>query len=333
MKIEKTKIWEKDEYNYKMAFGFEPNIMFYLHEDNRKRPFMLVLPGGGYTGVWCHEGKLVSDVFYDKGYNVGVLTYTTNPALIEPVKKQALNDVGRAVRYIRKNCDNLNVIVDKVCICGFSAGGHVAASLVVHHDDIEETNHEYVEFSSKPNAAILSYPVITTKLDITHKGSVESLISRDAYTNVDKYINELEYFSLETQVNENTVPCFIWHTATDDVVPVENSYLFAQALQKNKIPYALHIFSEGKHGVSTADEKWANNEFGEEYTFEQTFAVANAIKNGELKLAEEIERDIIEGEKFIRAFVAGNLEFEKDVPLGEISIWVDVAERWLNKVL
>ncbi len=332
MKIEKVNIWEKGEYNYKMACGFEPNIMFYLHEDNTKRPFMLVLPGGGYTGVWCNEGKIVSDVFYSKGYNVGVFTYTTNPGMLEPVKKQALNDIGRAVRYIRKNNENLNVLVDKVCICGFSAAGHVTGTIAVHHDDIDEKNEEYLKFSPKPNAVILSYPVISTKLEVTHRWSVEALIADDVYSNTDKYKEEMEYFSLETQVNENTVPCFIWHTATDEAVPVENSYLFAQALQKNKIPYALHIFSEGNHGVSTADEKWANREFGEPYTFEQVFTVAEAVRKGDLKVPEAKEKNLLESEKFIRDYISGEMDFGS-VPLPEISIWVDIAERWLNKIL
>ncbi len=332
MKIENVRIWGQGEYNYKMAFGFEPNIMFYLHEDDVKRPFMLVLPGGGYTGVWCSEGKVVSDVFYNKGYNVGVFTYTTNPASNEPVKKQALNDLGRAVRYIRKNSEILNVNVDKICVCGFSAAGHVTATIAVHHDDIDEINEEYLKYSPKPNAVILSYPVISTKLDITHRWSVEALIASDVYTNPINYKEELEYFSLENQVNEKTIPCFLWHTATDDAVPVENSYLFAQALQKNKVPYALHIFSEGNHGVSTADEKWANLEFGEPYTFEQIFTVVEAIHKGELKLPIEVEKNVIESEKFIRDYLSGKMDFGNR-PLPEISIWVDVAERWLNKVL
>ncbi len=332
MRTENIKIYEQGEYNTKMTFGFEPNIMLYLHEDNVKRPFMLVSPGGGYTGVWCSEGEIISDVFYKKGYNVGVFTYTTNPTLIEPVKKQALNDIGRAVRYIRKNGDKLNVIVDKVCVCGFSAAGHVSASLAVHYDDLDEVNEEYLNYSPKPDAIILSYPVISTKPEITHKGSVEALIGTDVFDNMDKYKEELEYFSLENQVNENTVPCFVWHTATDPDVPVENSYLFAQALQKNKVPYALHIFSEGGHGLSTADEKWVNREFGEPYTFEQIFKVAEAINKGELKLPKDIEQNTLESEKFIRDFLSGKLDFGH-VPNPEVAVWLDIAEKWLDKTL
>lgn len=333
MKIENVKIWEKGEYNYKMSFGFEPNIMFYLHDDDIKRPFMLVAPGGGYCSVWHVEGEVVSNKFYEKGYNVGVFTYTTNVALIEPVKKQALNDISRAVRYIRKNADMLNVMTDKICICGFSAGGHLCASLSVHHDDTDEVNQEYVKYSAKPNASILSYPVITMDKTVAHIGSTQALIARDVYENQEKYRDEIEYFSLEKKVNENTSPCFVWHTATDDAVPVENSYLFAQALQKAKIPYALHIFSYGHHGLSTADAIWSNREFGEPYTFSQTIACVNAIENGELKLPNDIENDILEGFKWMKMFIDNNVPFEKEPVYEEVAVWIDVAEQWLNKVL
>lgn len=111
----------------------------------------------------------------------------------------------------------------------------------------------YQTASAKPNAVILSYPVITSG-DCAHRGSFTALLGADASE------EELEYMSLEKQVTEDMPPCFLWQTAIDELVPVQNSFLFAQALQEKKIPYAFHVFSKGKHGLSLADEAWANEE-------------------------------------------------------------------------
>ena len=111
----------------------------------------------------------------------------------------------------------------------------------------------YQTASAKPNAVILSYPVITSG-DCAHRGSFTALLGADASE------EELEYISLEKQVTEDMPPCFLWQTATDELVPVQNSFLFAQALQEKKIPYAFHVFSKGKHGLSLADEACANEE-------------------------------------------------------------------------
>ncbi len=332
MKIENIKIWEKEEYDYKMAYGFIPNIMFYLHEDEIKRPFMLVVPGGGYGNVSYTEGKLVSDTFYNKGYNVGVLTYTVNVTGTEPLKKQPLNDIGRAIRLVRKNGDKLNIDVDKVCVCGFSAGGHLTASISVHYNSTDEENEEYLKYSPKPNAVILSYPVITVG-EYAHQGSVQNLIGNDVYENLDKYVEELEYFSLEKQVNSETVPTFIWHTATDDAVPVENAYLFAQALQKSKVQYALHIFSYGPHGLSVANDKWSKREFGEPYTIDQVMYLAKAIDRGEVELSDDIKSNIKNREKAVNDYIKGCLYTEFPPANDEVAVWVDVAEKWLDTVL
>ncbi|MFQ9786464.1 MAG: prolyl oligopeptidase family serine peptidase [Mediterraneibacter faecis] len=96
--------------------------------------------------------------------------------------------------------------------------------------------------------------------------------------------------SLEKQVTEYMPPCFLWQTATDELVPVQNSFLFAQALQEKKIPYAFHVFSKGKHGLSLADEAWANEEFGEPYTLEQTFALGQAVNDGTFPVPEEAKQ-------------------------------------------
>ncbi len=330
MKVENIKIWAHEEYNYKMAYGFIPNIRFYLHEDENKRPFMLVVPGGGYGIVSYTESEVVAEVFFNKGYNVGVLAYTVNIVGKEPLKKQPLNDIARAIRYIRRNGDKFNLCVDKLCICGFSAGGHLSGSIAVHYDDIDETNEEYINISARPDAVILSYPVITFG-EYTHKGSVENLISKDAYMSPEKYKDEIEYFSLEKQVTTNTPPCLIWHTATDASVPVENAYMFAQALQKVGVHYALHVFSYGPHGLSVANDRWRREDFGEPYTYEQLLYLSKAMEIGELCLTSEEEEILVNRNQMYNEYKSirgtGNRE-----PNEEVEIWVDVAEKWLNNI-
>ena len=113
------------------------------------------------------------------------------------------------------------------------------------------------------------------------------IVAFTALLGADASEEELEYISLEKQVTEDMPPCFLWQTATDELVPVQNSFLFAQALQEKKIPYAFHVFSKGKHGLSLADEAWANEEFGEPYTLEQTFALGQAVNDGTFPVSEE----------------------------------------------
>lgn len=109
MKQQKITIWENEEYGYPMAFGFVPNIMAYLHDDDQVRPCMLVVPGGGYCVVSPNEGEIVAKKFYDMGFQAFVLTYTTNLLLSVPLKMQPLKDLSRAIRIIRKKAAEFSV--------------------------------------------------------------------------------------------------------------------------------------------------------------------------------------------------------------------------------
>ena len=218
--------------------------------------------------------------FIEKGYNAFVLTYTTNPLMLEPLKDQPMRDLSRAIRFIRSRAGEFCIDPDRLVICGFSAGGHLCASVCVHFADISDEVYEGI--SNRPDAAILSYPVITSG-DKAHQGSIQALLGADATE------AELKYMSLETQVTENTPPCFLWQTATDEAVPVENSYLFAQALKEKGITFAHHVFSCGKHGLSLANEKWAAGDYGEPYTMEQTLAIAENVRNGNLEVPKEMK--------------------------------------------
>ena len=142
MQNEKTVIWEDGEYSYPMAFGFVPNIMSYLHEDGEVRPCMLVVPGGGYCVVSPTEGEIVAKRFYEAGYQAFVLTYTTNILMSVPLKTQPMEDLSRAIRYIRKHAGEFCVDPGRVVVCGFSAGGHLCGSVCVHYNDIADKNEE-----------------------------------------------------------------------------------------------------------------------------------------------------------------------------------------------
>ena len=321
--MKKVILWEQSEYNYAAACGFIPNMRLYLHEDDEVRPCILIVPGGGYAVVSPSEGEIVAKKFYEMGYQTAVVTYTTNLLQMVPLKMQPMQDLMRAIRYVRKHAEELHVDKDKIMLCGFSAGAHACGSVAVHWQDFENTETgEYASISARPNAVILSYPVITSG-KYAHRDSFTALLGADASK------EELEYMSLEKQVTEHMPPCFLWQTATDELVPVQNSFLFAQALQEKQIPYAFHVFSKGKHGLSLADETWANEEFGEPYTLEQTFALGKAVTDGTFSVPEEVKKALEEMSKLF----SGQTEREKAQVNKEVSQWPKLVDEWIREVL
>ena len=217
---ERIELWHKEEYHYPAAHGFIPIMVSYIHEDELMHPAMLVVPGGGYRLVSPSEAHLVAMEFYQAGYNVFVLEYTVNPLDEAPLKLQPLKDISRAMRMIRFRAEQLHILSDQIVVCGFSAGGHLCASLCVHGADIEDPDEKYQKFSNKPDAAVLSYPVITSG-KYAHRDSFVALLGKNPTK------KELEYMSIEKYVTKEIPPCFIWQTATDGTVPVQNSYLLA----------------------------------------------------------------------------------------------------------
>lgn len=313
MKTETYRIWKAEEYNYEQAYGFIPKITSYLHEDDEKRPCILIVPGGGYCVVSPTEGELVALKFYEKGYQTFVLTYTTNLLQMTPLKMQPLNDISRAVRYIRKNAEQFGVDNHKVAVCGFSAGGHLCGSLCVHYNDVRENNSEYMDISNRPDVAILSYPVITSG-ERAHRGSFDALLGKDAPE------SELEYMSLEKHVTEDTPPCFVWSTATDKDVPVENSEMFVQACKEKNVICAFHMFSNGKHGLSLANEDWAKGVHFNPYTVEQLMNVAEKAKEG----------DFSEPQELLEMFEGSDKQQEVGSPNPEVAVWPELADAFLK---
>ena len=203
---ERIELWHKEEYHYPAAHGFIPIMVSYIHEDELLHPAMLVVPGGGYRLVSPSEAHLVATEFYQAGYNVFVLEYTVNPLDEAPLKLQPLKDISRAMRMIRFRAEQLHILSDQIVVCGFSAGGHLCASLCVHGADIEDPDEKYQKFSNKPDAAVLSYPVITSG-KYAHRDSFVALLGKNSTK------KELEYMSIEKYVTKEIPPCFIWQTS------------------------------------------------------------------------------------------------------------------------
>lgn len=212
-------------------------------EHTRKRPAVLIFPGGAYVMVSDREAEPVAMKFLSKGYNAFILTYSTNIA--HPIP---LLQASEAISYIRENAKEFMIDKDAITVIGFSAGGHLAASIgTLWNNDISYKPLGLRLGDNKPNALVLSYPVITSgdeKHDLSIDILTESIYNEELYTLI----------SAEKQVTKLTPPTFIWHTANDSVVPVENSLLFAAALSREEIPFELHIYESGPHGLSVCDE-------------------------------------------------------------------------------
>ncbi len=224
----------------------EPHFTGYILKNydyckNRKRPAVIVCPGGGYKLTSEREATPVALEYLSAGFSTFVLHYNVAPTLF-PV---ALVELASAVEMVRKNADEWNIDADKIVVCGFSAGGHLAASLGVYWDNSILSEKGFTSALHKPNALVLAYPCITAnggKLNMVYENLLE-ITSEN-----------LEMISLEKHVTKNLPPVFLWHTFNDNLVPVENSMLFATAAINANIPTELHIYPNGNHGLSLATE-------------------------------------------------------------------------------
>ena len=212
-----------------------------------KRPVVVICPGGGYGFTSDREADPIAVRFMAMGYHAVVLRYSVAP---ERYPTQLLQ-LGTLVKYLKDHAKEYHIDAKKIFIAGFSAGGHLAASYGVFWDKEEPWNQIGATKSDlKPAGLILSYPVITSG-EYAHHGSFQNLLG-DCY-------EELKgQMSLENQVSKNTPPVFMWHTFTDNLVPVENSIMFFQALRKQNIATEMHIYPCGVHGLALADYETSN---------------------------------------------------------------------------
>lgn len=222
--------------------GEIPYITTYILDDiipnQPKRPLVVIFPGGGYGYRSPREAEPIACEFNSAGMNAVVVEYSVNTPY-----PQSLIDASDAFIYIKQHAEEWNTDPDKIFVCGFSAGGHLAASLAIMCE--KEDAIKRSDKLNKPAGMILCYPVITSG-EFAHRGSF------DAISAVTPEL--LEKTSLEKQVDKNTPPAFIWHTFSDNAVPVENSLMLASALRKNGVKFELHIYPNGPHGLSLATD-------------------------------------------------------------------------------
>ncbi|HEX4053745.1 MAG TPA: alpha/beta hydrolase [Tepidisphaeraceae bacterium] len=213
---------------------------FFPPEGKSTGAAFIVCPGGGYQHLAPHEGKPVAEWLNSLGITSFVLKYRLGPKYHYPVE---MEDAQRAIRLVRARAGEWRLDPNRIGILGFSAGGHLASTAATHFDGGQPDAVDPIDrASSRPDLAILIYPVITMQGPYAHHGSRQNLLG-------DKPDPRLEQFlSTDTQVTSSTPPCFLVQGADDQTVPVQNSLLFAMACHAHGVPVELHIFEHGPHG-------------------------------------------------------------------------------------
>jgi len=207
---------------------------------------MVICPGGGYAHLAPHEGNDYALWLNQHGITCFVLKYRLGSGGYHyPVE---FEDGTRAMRWVRAHAADYKIDPHRVGIMGSSAGGHMASMQLTHFDSGNTNSDDPVERqSSRPDLGILCYPVISMG-EYAHQGSKENLLGKHPSGKLVKLL------SSELQVKTNTPPCFIWSTYEDKTVPVENSLMFAEALRTNHVPFDLHIYQKGSHGMGLKDK-------------------------------------------------------------------------------
>lgn len=232
--------------------GFMPSVRTYILDkdpDVGLRPMIIVCPGGGYANV-CEiwEGERIALAYNAMGFCAMTLDYATAPHRYP----EALLNIAAAIKLCRDKSEEWQVDSHKIVVLGFSAAGHLAANISTEWDKVELFGEQAVKNCTyRPDYAVLCYPVITGGPE-RHEGSFVNLSgSREE--------SEWEKHSNEKRVKPTTPPTFIWHTFEDRCVPVANSLLYAEALRANKVPFELHIYEKGDHGLALSTQRLYRN--------------------------------------------------------------------------
>ncbi len=216
---------------------------------NGPRQAIIVFPGGGYVGLADHEGEKIALNYVAAGINAFVLKYSvkgTDPDMRYPMPQV---DASNAIKYVKDNAERFNIDPEQVYVLGFSAGGHLASTMgtIWHRKEIYDAAEPMEYGYNKPAGMILCYPVITSNNAYGHIGSFNNLLGKEVTD------EEMKYVSSELNVDDRTCPAFLWHTAADQGVSVKNSLMMADAMDNYKIPFELHVYPKGHHGIGHPD--------------------------------------------------------------------------------
>lgn len=255
--------------NIEIANSKQATLTLYLQDNfpeiygERKRPLVVVCPGGGYEHVSQREAEPIALQFLTGGCHAAVLRYDISHDGAE--FPQHLLELATAVSYIREHAKEYAIAEDKILVAGFSAGGHLVASLGCFWKEawLEKVMQEQKgvkKESYEPNGLILAYPVITSG-EFAHRGSFVHIMGSKADKGCEITgwsAKELEEkLSLEKQVTDAVPPVFMWHTFEDGAVPLENSLFFASALRKANVNFEYHVFPHGGHGYALGTKETA----------------------------------------------------------------------------
>jgi acetyl esterase/lipase len=239
-----TERGDPDGLRDRFAVGItEPDLtVFAAAEPNGSA--LLIIPGGGYTRVVMDkEGYEAAQWFAERGVSSFVLLYRLPGESWVPRSDVPLQDAQRAMRWIRIHADDYGIDVDKIGVMGFSAGGHLAASLATgFHSDVYERQDDIDDASARPDFTVLMYPVISMRADIAHMGSRTNLLGEQPFD------EQVESYSVESNVRPDMSPVFLLHAADDESVVPENSLSIYRALIAAGVPTDLHLYATGGHG-------------------------------------------------------------------------------------
>ena len=241
-------IWDGLTYAGEMTDKFRPTLTTYIRSGEKQRGLVVIYPGGGYGFTSPREAEPIAMAFNHAGYHAVVLNYSVAPRR----HPQPVMDAARALTIIKEHAVSWQVDLDQIFVIGFSAGGHLAASIAnMSHDqwlnEVDGINCGDLDLKG----CILSYPVLTGGPH-RHAGSFDNLLGPGTS------LEQRAVMSMELLVTEHTPKTFLWHTVQDMAVPVENSLLYAGALRAKNVPFELHIYPEGQHGLSLCNEETAN---------------------------------------------------------------------------
>lgn len=246
----KINLWPNDPPSWNSADTRDrPWLDWHAHPDGGERSCVLIFPGGGYSIRAEHEGNPIADACHRAGFHAAVCHYRVQfPEAPQALMFGPLFDAQRAMRILRSRSQEFQIKNNNIACIGFSAGGHLCATLGVHWNHPTPEQDDLAGIYARPDALAPCYSVISTEDSCIHQGSFLNVLGENADA------SSLDFFSLEKHISTETPPIFLWHTADDAGVKLQNSLIFADYAQQHKVPVELHVFAHGKHGLGLAPD-------------------------------------------------------------------------------